>query len=99
MPQKRPEGIKRQPLGADLRQSLNPQAAVGAPLRNDPDAGEASGRPQRLQLYLMADVKIPEKVNADKFDAILKRLIKNKPLPKKALEGKRKGKKKLKTVL
>jgi|GraSoiStandDraft_13_1057314.scaffolds.fasta_scaffold4330634_1 hypothetical protein len=47
----------------------------------------------------MAEVKIPEKVNADKFDAILKRMIKHKPAPKKELEGKRKGKKKLKTVL
>jgi hypothetical protein len=54
---------------------------------------------QCLQLYLMAEVKIPEKVNADKFDAILKRMIKHKPAPKKELEGKRKGKKKLKTVL
>jgi hypothetical protein len=60
---------------------------------------EASGRPQRLQLYIMADRKIPEKVNADKFDAILKRLIRHKPVPKKSIAGKRKSGKKLKTVL
>lgn len=39
----------------------------------------------------MADEKIPEKVNADKFDAVLRRMIEHKPVPKKTL--KRKGKK------
>jgi hypothetical protein len=45
----------------------------------------------------MADEKIPEKVDADRFDAILKRLVENKPVPKKNL--KRKHKKKLHKVL
>jgi hypothetical protein len=41
--------------------------------------------------------KIPEKVNADKFDAILQRMIKHKPVPKKKLTATKK--KKLRTVL
>jgi len=45
----------------------------------------------------MADGKIPEKVNADKFDAVLQRLLKHKPVPKKKLKTSRK--KKLRTVL
>jgi hypothetical protein len=52
---------------------------------------------QCLQLYLMADGKIPEKVNADRFDAILKRLVEHKPVPKKKLKTSRK--KKLRSVL
>jgi hypothetical protein len=45
----------------------------------------------------MADGKIPEKVNADRFDAILKRLVEHKPVPKKKLKTSRK--KKLRSVL
>jgi hypothetical protein len=40
----------------------------------------------------MADGKIPEKVNADKFDTILKRLIEHKPVPKQKVKASRKKK-------
>lgn len=45
----------------------------------------------------MADGKIPEKVNADKFDMILKRMIEHKPVPKSKVT--RSGKKKLSKIL
>jgi hypothetical protein len=45
----------------------------------------------------MADGKVPEKVNADRFDAILKRMIEHKPVPKSKV--KRAGKKKLHKVI
>jgi hypothetical protein len=41
--------------------------------------------------------KIPDQVNADKFDGILKRLIEHKPVPKKKVKASRK--KKLGSVL
>jgi hypothetical protein len=40
----------------------------------------------------MADRKIPEKVDADKFDAILKRLVDHKPVPKDRIRTSRKKK-------
>jgi hypothetical protein len=41
--------------------------------------------------------KVPNQVNADKFDGILKRLIEHKPVPKKKVKASRK--KKLGSVL
>ena len=40
----------------------------------------------------MADQKIPEKVNADKFDAILRRMVEHRPVPKKKVKASRKRK-------
>jgi hypothetical protein len=40
----------------------------------------------------MADEKIPEKVDADKFDGILRQMIEHKPVPKKNVKASRKKK-------
>ena len=47
----------------------------------------------------MPNEKQKLEISEDKFNAILKRLIDHKAVPKKTIEDKRKGKKKLKTVL
>lgn len=48
---------------------------------------------------IMPKEKQKLEISEDRFNSILRRLIEHKAVPKKVIEEKRKGKKKLKTVL